>query len=488
MGGVLAAGGVVGAILGVELFRWLRLLGQADLVVALSYLVFLGVIGGLMLSRVAAARSCAAAAASRRRPRRDRRPPWLYGLPLKMRFPRSRLYISVIPPIALGAFVGVLSAIMGVGGGFILVPAMVYVLRMPASVVVGTSLLQIIVTTALTGVLQAGRNQTVDIVLATPAAGRRRRWAPSSGARASSRFRAEELRAVLALIVLLVGLRMGLGLFLRPGRSLRPDVGDGRMIRRRRPAAAGRLRPPAAVSAALTETNVQVNSGFRGARIVLYGAVFDPLARPSDVVVIVRGPEQPVRIARKTRRSLGLWMNSRPVVFQGAPGFYIAASYPPAGRDRRLRGCCAAWAPASTTWRSMRPAEQRIETRYGIRDMVVSRLGSDYLDWRRAVVRLKEKAGLYAVDERGVRFVDKGLFRAEIALPAEAPIGVYQARIVLFQDGQPVSAKLRTLTVDKVGAERGLYLWAHHRPWSYGLAAMAFALRLVGRLAAFRRD
>ena len=84
-----------------------------------------------------------------------------------MRFPRSRLYISVIPPLALGAFVGVLSAIMGVGGGFILVPAMVYILRMPASVVVGTSLFQIIITTALTGVLQAGRNQTVDIVLAT---------------------------------------------------------------------------------------------------------------------------------------------------------------------------------------------------------------------------------------------------------------------------------------------------------------------------------
>ena len=150
---------------GVELFRWLRLLGQADLVVAVSYLVFLGIIGGLMLME------SLGAILRRRRglpppPRRDRRPPWLYGLPLKMRFPRSRLYISVIPPLVLGAFVGVLSAIMGVGGGFILVPAMVYVLRMPAAVVVGTSLFQIIITTALTGVLQAGRNQTVDIVLA----------------------------------------------------------------------------------------------------------------------------------------------------------------------------------------------------------------------------------------------------------------------------------------------------------------------------------
>jgi uncharacterized membrane protein YfcA len=214
MGLVLAAGGVAGAFAGVELFRWLRLLGQADLVVAVSYLVFLSVIGGLMLTE------SLAAILRRRRgepapPRRDRRPPWLYGLPFKMRFPRSRLYISVIPPLALGAFVGVLSAIMGVGGGFILVPAMVYVLRMPAGVVVGPSLLQIIVTAGLTGVLQAGRNQTVDIVLATllllgGVLG------AQYGARASSRFRAEELRAILAIIVLLVGLRMGLGLFVTP--------------------------------------------------------------------------------------------------------------------------------------------------------------------------------------------------------------------------------------------------------------------------------
>ncbi len=214
MGGVLAGGGVIGAVVGVELFRWLRLLGQADLVVALSYLVFLGVIGGLMLWE-----SLGAILRRRRgeppRPRRDRRPPWLYGLPFKMRFPSSRLFISIIPPILLGAFVGVLSAIMGVGGGFVLVPAMIYILRMPANVVVGTSLFQIIVTTALTGVLQAGRNQTVDIVLASLLLVGGVLGA-QLGARASSRFRAEELRAVLAFIVLLVGLRMGLGLFVRP--------------------------------------------------------------------------------------------------------------------------------------------------------------------------------------------------------------------------------------------------------------------------------
>lgn len=214
MGGVLAAGGAVGALLGVEVFRWLRLLGQADLVVSLSYLIFLGLIGGLMLVE-----SVGSVLRQRRgqttTKRRDRRPVWLYGLPFKVRFPRSRLYISVIPPVILGVFVGILSAIMGVGGGFILVPAMVYILRMPAGVVVGTSLFQIIITTSLASVLQAGRNQSVDIVLATllllgGVLG------AQFGARASSRFRAEELRAVLGLIVLIMGLQMGLVLFINP--------------------------------------------------------------------------------------------------------------------------------------------------------------------------------------------------------------------------------------------------------------------------------
>jgi uncharacterized membrane protein YfcA len=214
MGAVLAAGGIIGSFLGVEGFRVLRVLGQADLVVALSYLIFLGVIGGLMLSE------SVTALLRRRRGEppsepKDRRPLWLYGLPLKMRFPRSRLYISVLPPIALGIGVGVLSAIMGVGGGFILVPAMIYLLRMPASMVVGTSLFQIIITTGVVTVLQAGRNQTVDLVLSTlllfgGVIG------AQLGARASSRFRAEELRIVLALIVLFVGLQMGLGVFVTP--------------------------------------------------------------------------------------------------------------------------------------------------------------------------------------------------------------------------------------------------------------------------------
>ena len=244
---------------------------------------------------------------------------------------------------------------------------------------------------------------------------------------------------------------------------------------------------PPAVSAALTETTVRVNSDFRGDRIVLYGAVFDPRSRPSDVVVIVRGPDEPIRIARKSKVA-GVWINSRPVVFQGAPGFYIAASTRPLDDIARF-GVLRRLGAGVDHLTFNAPPEPGVETRYGVRDMVVSRLGADYLDWRNAVVRLKEKDGLYAVEDHGVRFVDKGLFRAEIALPAEAPIGRYDVRILLFQDGQPVSEKERTLIVEQVGFERALYLWAHQRPWSYGLAAMAFALGAGwAASSAFRRD
>ena len=214
MGGVMAGGGAIGSFVGVEIFRQLLILGQAELVVSLSYLIFLTVIGGLMLTESLSQVLRARHGQPLTHPLRARRPVW-HRLPFRTRFPRSRLYISVIPPMILGVGVGVLSAIMGVGGGFILVPAMIYLLRMPAGVVVGTSLFQIVITTAITSVLQAGRNQTVDIVLASlllvgGVIG------AQFGARLSMRFRPETLRAVLGLIVLLVGLRMGLTLIVPP--------------------------------------------------------------------------------------------------------------------------------------------------------------------------------------------------------------------------------------------------------------------------------
>ena len=215
MGMLLLAGGSVGSILGVQLFTWLRSLGQIDLFISLSYVGFLGIIGGLMFleSVRSILRQRAGSATARGHGRRRRT--WIDRLPFKMRFPQSGLYISVIPPVLIGLLVGALAAIMGVGGGFVMVPAMIYILRMPTNVVVGTSLFQILFVTALTTFLQAVQNQTVDIVLAMllivgGVVG------AQFGARAGRHIKAEELRALLAFMVLAVCLKLGWDLVVPP--------------------------------------------------------------------------------------------------------------------------------------------------------------------------------------------------------------------------------------------------------------------------------
>jgi len=241
------------------------------------------------------------------------------------------------------------------------------------------------------------------------------------------------------------------------------------------------------VAAAMTDARVMIDSSFRGASIVLYGAVFNPTDRPADVVVVVRGPDGPVRLVKKTRH-MGFWLNSRPVLFEGAPGFYMTASTRPLpdiadfGQLRRL-------GVGVDHLRINAPQESRTVTRYGVRDVVVSRLGEDYLDYRRAVIRLREAAALYNTDPDGVECVAAGLFRAELELPAVAPTGEYFAEVWLFQDGEPVSVSNLTLTVEKVGIERGLYEFAHRRPWSYGiLTVLLAALMGWGASRLFRRS
>jgi len=221
MGFILLIGGLVGSGLGVWLFKFLRSLGQIDLAISLSYVVFLGIIGGLMFieslnalfktRRVAKSAGAAAAPGARGGSRHT----WIHGLPLKMRFRKSKLYISAILPFAVGALVGVLAAIMGVGGGFVMVPAMIYLLGMPTQVVVGTSLFQIIFVTANTTFLQATFNQTVDVVLAllllTGAV-----IGAQFGAKAGAKLKGEQLRVLLALMVLFVCAKLGFDMIVTP--------------------------------------------------------------------------------------------------------------------------------------------------------------------------------------------------------------------------------------------------------------------------------
>ena len=214
MGFILLIGGIAGSTVGVNIFKILIGFGQIDLIIQLVFIFFLGLIGFTMLFESARTTIKKYRTTSTIRTKLHQHS-WLHGLPFKMRFHRSKLYISTIPPILIGFIVGVLSAMMGVGGGFIMIPAMVYILGMSTNVVVGTSLFQIIFVTANSTFFQSYLNQTVDIVLASlmilgGVIG------AQIGARLGTKFRAEYLRGALAFIVLMVCLKIFLDLTLTP--------------------------------------------------------------------------------------------------------------------------------------------------------------------------------------------------------------------------------------------------------------------------------
>jgi uncharacterized membrane protein YfcA len=201
MGYVLVAGGLVGSALGVALFSLLIRLGQIDLFISLAYVLFLGTVGALMFAEsLSSMLRNRRPAVSRRRLHQHW---WMHGWPLKMRFPDSRLYISVLMPLLVGAFGGLLAAILGIGGGFVMVPAMIYLIGMPTAVVVGTSLFQICFVAAATGFLQAYQNHSVDILLALLliAGGV---VGAQIGSRFGGRLNAEQTRILLAALVLIV--------------------------------------------------------------------------------------------------------------------------------------------------------------------------------------------------------------------------------------------------------------------------------------------
>ena len=214
MGYVLLVGGLAGSVLGVWIFTLLKRLGQIELTISLCYVLLLGTLGALMMiESIRALLRLHRPGASRRRKLHQHN--WMHGLPLKTRFRRSKLYISALLPIGLGFVVGIFSAILGIGGGFIMVPAMIYMLGMPTAVVPGTSLLQIIFVAANVTVLQAYTNRTVDAVLALVLLVGGVIGA-QIGTRFGTRLRGEQLRFLLALMVLAVAAKLAFDLTVRP--------------------------------------------------------------------------------------------------------------------------------------------------------------------------------------------------------------------------------------------------------------------------------
>ncbi len=213
MGGVLLGGGLVGSTIGVQVFKLLKSLGQVDLLINLCYVFLLGIVGSLMLKE--------SISAYRRRktnsyvPVKRKKHSWIQGLPFRFRFRASQMYVSAIPPLAIGIFVGILSAIMGVGGGFLMLPAMIYILGMPTKVVIGTSLFQITLMSAYTTMMQAGQNYSVDfalgfILLIGGVVG------AQIGTRIGAKLNADTLRILLALMVVGISLKLAVGLVVQP--------------------------------------------------------------------------------------------------------------------------------------------------------------------------------------------------------------------------------------------------------------------------------
>ncbi len=210
----LVLSGIIGAAGGVATFSALRSIGQLDLVISLSYVAFLGAVGALMLQE-----AIRALLKQRRglvvREKLPHQHNWVHGLPLRLRFKRSKLYVSVLPVIVIGAIVGYFGSLLGIGGGFVLVPALIYILRVPGSVVIGTSLVQVMAIMAASTILHAVNSQSVDILLAfcLMVGGV---IGAQFGAAAGQHLKGEQLRALLALLVLAVALRFAVGLVVTP--------------------------------------------------------------------------------------------------------------------------------------------------------------------------------------------------------------------------------------------------------------------------------
>ena len=222
MGNLLLTGGILGSFVGISIFNSLIKIGLIDLLITLAYFIFLTGVGSFMLYESLDSMGFL----NKKKRSKSYHHSWIMGLPFRMRFKKSGLYISILPPLLIGFIVGVLASIMGVGGGFIMIPAMIYIIRMPTSVVIGTSLYQIIFVTAIVTLLHSYHNQTVDIVLALilllgGAIG------AQIGVKLSSKLEGPMLRASLAVLVLSVGIFMASDLLVKPDETITLLIGGG---------------------------------------------------------------------------------------------------------------------------------------------------------------------------------------------------------------------------------------------------------------------
>ena len=485
---MLIIAGLIGTTAGVALFTLLRRLGQLDLTIAVSYLLLLGIVGCMMV--VESVR--AILRARRGRPAEIRRPGshiWIHGLPLKMRFKISKIYVSVIPIWTIGFVIGFIGAIMGIGGGFMLVPALIYLIRVPTGVVIGTSMVLTLVTMAYATIIHAATNHLVDALLALilmigGVIG------AQFGARTGQRFSGEQLRLLLGMLVLSVGLRFAYDLVVQPADLFTMRVHRGAAMSARRSIALASLL--AALLARATPArgraaDLDALHLARADRVELHRRRRGPVrlgrARRADGRAARRlrhrrDGQRPARdmVTRRKERMVRHLGQCRLAHFVKAPSYLAAFA------DRPLDKIAA-------------PDVQRRQ-QLGLNNVLLTqRVGTDYADvvqsdpFRRAFIRLRTEQGLYSENTSAVTFLTPTLFRTGIPLPAEVPIGTYNIGIKLFSDGALIAKTDTAFEIVKVGFEQFVATAARQHGFVYGVATAAMAL-MAGWMASivFRKD
>mgnify|MGYP003571200216 CR=1 FL=1 len=441
LGTVLLAGGIVGSTLGIYVFSLLRQMGQLDLLVSLLYVVLLGTVGGMMfVESVNAIRNARRGVnPNLKRPGQHN---WIHRLPLKMRFRASKLFVSIIPVLVLGAAIGFLASIMGVGGGFIMVPAMIYLLKVPTNVVIGTSLFQIVVVSAYTTIVHAH-----DPIFAVGAGGLVMLVGSAS----------LPAMAVLSLFLAVAGAQAQ-----GPVPRAEPE-------------------PPANVESiqiGLSTDRISITSDFSGADLTIFGALdnADPLINRQgryDVIVVLEGPARPVMVRRK-QRILGVWMNTQSEIFVNVPVSYSVAT-------TRV--------PQDIT----DPINYR-QLALGADNIYIEPLDKDVdtatvKEFEAALRQLKKTTGLYSERIGGVQFLTQSLFRATLTLAPNVPVGTHKARAFLFRNGIFIKENSAQLVIVKAGFEQSVFRLAHEYSLLYGIFAAVLAVFTgwLGRIV-FRRD
>jgi uncharacterized membrane protein YfcA len=450
-------GGLAGAAVGVEIIKVLRALGNADVLIKLTYVFVLGSVGALMfvdsLRNLRRGRMATRGA----KPLRQRR--LLEKLPFQISFSRSRVQHSALVPFFLCAVVGMLAAIMGVGGGFLMVPMMVYLLRMPAHVAVGTDLFQILFTCAGVTYMQATANHTVDVVLALLLAAGSAIGA-QVGAAVSKRLRGEQLMIILATLCLGVVLKMALGLALPPSSLLETGHGhDGEAVAVARPAAAPSLPTAGGGTLRLVPPRIPIDGTYSGTNLRI-----DGLAAPgSKVIVVARGPDTEEQFSRK-RQAGPIWITGGKVHVSGVPSLFIRYTEEPAEK----------FLPRQEIERfQLDPAAVRHQMRLSPEDPEQDTLRDHY-------VRLKVAQRVYRVIDGGLRMGkpnESGIpYSVMFHWPRKAPPATYEIRAHEVRDGVVVKTTTAPLEVVKVGFPAAVARLAAEWAPLYGVIAIIAAM------------